>query len=119
MFYLRQVNIVTSPVEIAPITWDDFANIFAPFSWQVWMSFGGMLGLGAFLVPPPPSLPYKVDTSRPFLRTKWTCLVPLPQVMVIPLTLGMSGNFNPAEPKVHNPLPPLVLIGHAASHTPY
>jgi hypothetical protein len=69
---LRQVNIITSPVEIAPITWDDFANIFAPFSWQVWMSFGGMLGLGAFLL------------------------------MVIPLTLGMSGNFNPAEPKVHN-----------------
>jgi len=22
--------------------------------------------------PPPPSLPYKVDTSRPSLRTKWT-----------------------------------------------
>ena len=25
---------------------------------------------------PPPSLPYKVDTSRPSLRTNWTCLVP-------------------------------------------
>jgi len=23
--------------------------------------------------PPPPSLPYKVDTSRPSLRTNWTC----------------------------------------------
>jgi hypothetical protein len=28
----------------------------------------------------PPSLPYKVDTSRPSLRTKWTRLVPFPQV---------------------------------------
>jgi len=28
--------------------------------------------------PPPPSLPYKVDTSRPSLRTNWTRLVPLP-----------------------------------------
>ena len=27
--------------------------------------------------PPPPSLPYKVDTSRPSLRTNWTRLVPL------------------------------------------
>jgi len=26
--------------------------------------------------PPPPSLPCKVDTSRPSLRTNWTCLVP-------------------------------------------
>ena len=26
--------------------------------------------------PPPPSLPYKVDTSRPSLRTNWTRLVP-------------------------------------------
>jgi hypothetical protein len=25
--------------------------------------------------PPPPSLPYKVDTSRPSLRTNWTRLV--------------------------------------------
>jgi hypothetical protein len=23
-------------------------------------------------MPPPPSLPYKVDTSRPSLRTNWT-----------------------------------------------
>ena len=30
--------------------------------------------------PPPPSLPYKVDTSRPSLRTNWTRLVPFPQV---------------------------------------
>ena len=30
-------------------------------------------------VPPPPSLPYKVDTSRPSLRTNWTRLVPFPQ----------------------------------------
>jgi len=30
-------------------------------------------------VPPhPPSLPYKVDTSRPSLRTNWTRLVPFP-----------------------------------------
>jgi hypothetical protein len=28
--------------------------------------------------PPPPSLPYKVDTSRPSLRTNWTRLVPRP-----------------------------------------
>ena len=28
--------------------------------------------------PPPPSLQYKVDTSRPSLRTNWTRLVPLP-----------------------------------------
>jgi hypothetical protein len=28
--------------------------------------------------PPPPSLPYKVDTSRPSLRTNWTRLVPFP-----------------------------------------
>ena len=27
--------------------------------------------------PPPPSLPYKVNTSRPSLRTNWTRLVPL------------------------------------------
>ena len=27
---------------------------------------------------PPPSLPYKVDTSRPSLRTNWTRLVPFP-----------------------------------------
>ena len=27
--------------------------------------------------PPPPSLPYKADTSRPSLRTDWTRLVPL------------------------------------------
>jgi hypothetical protein len=27
--------------------------------------------------PPPPSLPYKVDTSRPSRRTDWTRLVPL------------------------------------------
>jgi len=31
----------------------------------------------ACLHPPPPSLPYKVDTSRPSLRTNWTRLVPL------------------------------------------
>ena len=30
------------------------------------------------LPPPPPSLPYKVDTSRPSLRTNWTRLVPFP-----------------------------------------
>ena len=30
--------------------------------------------------PPAPSLPYKVDTSRPSLRTNWTRLVPFPQV---------------------------------------
>ena len=29
----------------------------------------------------PPSLPYKVDTSRPSLRTNWTRLVPFPQVL--------------------------------------
>ena len=29
---------------------------------------------------PPPSLPYKVDTSRPSLRTNWTRLVPFAQV---------------------------------------
>jgi tetratricopeptide (TPR) repeat protein len=28
--------------------------------------------------PPPPPLPYKVDTSRPSLRTNWTHLVPSP-----------------------------------------
>jgi hypothetical protein len=33
---------------------------------------------------PPPSLPYKVDTSRPSLRTNWTRLVPLArQVSII------------------------------------
>jgi len=32
------------------------------------------------LSPPPPSLPYKVDTSRPALRTNWTRLVPVPPV---------------------------------------
>ena len=29
--------------------------------------------------PHPPSLPYKVDTSRPSLRTYWTRLVPFPR----------------------------------------
>ena len=28
---------------------------------------------------PPPSLPYKVNTSRPSLRTNWTSLVPFPR----------------------------------------
>ena len=30
---------------------------------------------------PPPFLPYKVDTSRPSLRTNWTRLVPFPQAL--------------------------------------
>ena len=29
--------------------------------------------------PPPPFLPYKVDASRPSLRTNWTSLVPFPR----------------------------------------
>jgi len=33
------------------------------------------LGAHPFIVSPPPSLPYKVDTSRPSLRTNWTRLV--------------------------------------------
>ena len=36
--------------------------------------------------PPPPSLPYKVDTSRPSLRSNWTRLVPFPQVIAQPMT---------------------------------
>ena len=31
---------------------------------------------GLLRLPPPPSLPYKVDTSRPSLRTNWTRPVP-------------------------------------------
>jgi hypothetical protein len=38
----------------------------------------GVQGLGQ-ASPPPTSLPYKVDTSRPSLRTNWTRLVPFPQ----------------------------------------
>ena len=34
-------------------------------------AWGGLAGA------PPPSLPYKVDTSRPSLHTNWTRLVPL------------------------------------------
>ena len=30
----------------------------------------------------PPPLPYKVDTSRPSLRTNWTRLVPFPHARV-------------------------------------
>jgi hypothetical protein len=37
--------------------------------------------------PSPPSLPYKVDTSRPSLRTNWTRLVPLTGAWVAPLFL--------------------------------
>jgi len=44
---------------------------------------------------PPPSLPYKVDTSRPSLRTNWTRLVPLqrdtPKLTACPLRGGLSG----------------------------
>ena len=38
-------------------------------------------GAGARKPPTPPSLPYKVDTSRPPLRTNWTRLVPFPQAL--------------------------------------
>jgi hypothetical protein len=43
------------------------------------------------LVPPPPlppSLPYKVDASRPSLRTNWTRLVPFPQAVGVQDPLG-------------------------------
>ena len=42
--------------------------------------------------PHPPFLPYKVDTSRPSLRTNWTRLVPFPQVPAPALRLlGPAG----------------------------
>jgi len=53
--------------------------------------YGGLAGpISPVCSPPPPSLPYKVDTSRPSLRTNWTRLV-------------------------H----PSVLIGHVSSIPPY
>ena len=36
-------------------------------------------GATVSLTHPPPSLPYKVDTSRPSFRTNWTRLVPFPR----------------------------------------
>jgi SpoVK/Ycf46/Vps4 family AAA+-type ATPase len=42
--------------------------------------------------PPPPSLPYKVDTSRPSLRTNWTRLVPFPQVIFFDEIDALAGH---------------------------
>ena len=53
--------------------------------------------------PPPASLPYKVDTSRPSLRTNWTRLVPFPQV----------AGSRYAEPP---PPPPPLTRTHTALH---
>ena len=41
--------------------------------------------------PPPPPLPYKVDTSRPSLRTNWTRLVPFPQATIASLNTVFTG----------------------------
>ena len=40
---------------------------------------------------PPPPLPYKVDTSRPSLRTNWTRLVPFPQATIASLNTVFTG----------------------------
>jgi hypothetical protein len=42
-----------------------------------WALAEELLRRGADAEPPPPSLPYKVDTTCPSLRTDWTRLVPL------------------------------------------
>ena len=88
----------------------------------------------AELVPPLPSLPYKVDTSRPSLRTNWTRHVPFQQaravldgLVVVRRRLGAAAAA--AAPGACDvtaaflargapPLPP-VLTGHAASLLPY
>ena len=57
----------------------------APNADGKWIAGPGTRDIGAPLdyllidvpeAPPPPPLPYKVDTSRPSLRTNWTRLVP-------------------------------------------
>ena len=53
--------------------------------------------------PPPPSLPYKVDTSRPSLRTNWTRLVPFPHRLweaPRPASVGLC------RPRAAPPAPP-------------
>jgi hypothetical protein len=83
-------------------------------------AWGGLAGA------PPPSLPYKVDTSRPSLHTNWTRLVPAGDPP--PAFTSRA----PRDPKPSSSMggagggggggggsPPLVLSGHAASLTPY
>jgi hypothetical protein len=45
----------------------------------------------ALLRAPQHPLPYQVDTSRPSLRTNWTCLVP-PSILMLPLVRGADGS---------------------------
>jgi len=86
--------------------------------------------------PPPPSLPYKVDTSRPSLRTNWTRPPPPPHSAASAsarcLRLEGARLPRPAAPRVPRgppdlrttaadpppPLPP-VLTGHVSSLLPY
>ena len=64
---------------------------------------------------PPPSLSYKVDTSRPSLRTNWTRLVPFAQVQRNNAEHGGRAGSGKWTRRVPHP----VLIGHDASLAPY
>ena len=86
-------------------------------------------------VPPPPSLPYKVDTSHPYLRTNWTRLGE--ELEQAPAAApddgagagagvngskgaGAGGGQERSEVAVAPPPPlPPVLTGHASSLVPY
>ena len=65
--------------------------------------------------PPPPSLPYKVDTSRPSLRTNWTRLVVVQAD--VPSSAGFASSL--AQHLVSPVPPPPVLNGHVSSQPPY
>ena len=77
---------------------------------------GGGAGAGARRAPPP-SLPYKVDTSRPSLRTNWTRLVSFAQVRVrdgsLINTVVLFEDREARHPRTHPPPRPDVAAQRA------